>query len=383
MHKFVLALILLLFLFGCSSEYQEKDVVLKKVKFSDLSGFEDDDMLAAYNAFAKSCDAISKQTGEFIGNAEIKINRKDYLTICQKSKGIIPAKFKDFIKNNFTPYQVLYKGKSEGKFTAYYEAQLNASYQRDEKYKYPIYGIPYDLIEVNLVDFDQTLPNKKILGRIENGKLVPYYSREHIFKNRIKAPIILWSDSYIDIYIMQIQGSAVAHLPDGSQLRISFAESNGRQFKGIGSILLQKGLVKPGQASMGNIKKWLKENPVLAEVNMNENERYIFHRLGNPEGPMGALGVPLTSGRSLAVDKTFVPLGALLWLETYKPDGTEMNKLVLAQDIGSAIKGAIRGDYFWGSGGDDVLEEAGKMNSKGQYFILIPNKVENMNGKAY
>jgi len=295
----------------------------------------------------------------------------------------MPVKFKDFIKDNFTPYQVLYKGKSEGKFTAYYEAQLNASYQRDEKYKYPIYGIPYDLVEVNLLDFDQTLPNKKILGRVENGKLVPYYSREYIFKNGINAPVILWSDSYIDIYIMQIQGSAVAHISDGSQLRISFAESNGRQFKGIGSILLQKGLIKSGQASMGNVKKWLKENPVVAEVNMNENERYIFHRLGNPEGPMGALGVPLTPKRSLAVDKNFIPLGSMLWLETYKPDGTEVNRLVLAQDIGSAIKGAIRGDYFWGSGGDDVLEEAGKMNSTGQYFIFIPNKAENDDGEAH
>ena len=145
--------------------------------------------------------------------------------------------------------------------------------------------------------------------------------------------------------------------------------------------MLSKGLLENGKASMGSIKKWLMENPGLAAANMNENQRYIFHRLGNPEGPVGALGVPLTAGRSLAVDKTYVPLGALLWLETTTPDGAELNKLVFAQDIGSAIKGAVRGDYFWGSGGDEVLEEAGKMNSEGRYYILVPNKTEAADGK--
>ena len=166
-------------------------------------------------------------------------------------------------------------------------------------------------------------------------------------------------------------------MPDGQRLRIAFAESNGRPFKGIGSILLQKGLLEPGQASMGSIKKWLKANPALARPNMDENQRYIFHRLGIPVGPVGALGVPLTAGRSLAVDKTFVPLGALLWLETTMPDNRPLKRLVLAQDIGGAIKGAIRGDYFWGSGGDEVLEAAGKMNAVGRYFVLLPIVQEN------
>ncbi len=123
---------------------------------------------------------------------------------------------------------------------------------------------------------------------------------------------------------------------------------------------------------MGSIKKWLKENPGLALVNMNENQRYIFHRLGNPEGPVGAQGVPLTAGRSLAVDKSYVPLGTLLWLETTRPEGVELNRLVVAQDIGSAIKGGIRGDFFWGSGGDEILELAGKMNARGRYYVLMP-----------
>lgn len=376
-----LTLIALLLISACTEKPVPADVELKPATFFSLKGFDDDDMLGAYNAFIKSCDAVAAQSGENLGTAEIKINRQDYLNVCAKARGIMPSKFREFVRANFTPYLVTYKGDSKGKFTAYYEAVINASHTKDDVYRYPVYGRPYDLIELNLQDFDNSLPAKKIIGRVQDNKLVPYYSRAEIVEKGINAPVILWADSYVDVYIMQIQGSAVAHFSDDSQIRISFAESNGRPFKGIGSILLNKGLLEPGQASMGSIKKWLKDNPGLAAVNMNENQRYIFHRLGNPEGPIGALGVPLTAGRSLAVDKDYMPLGALIWLETSKPDGVEMNKLVVAQDIGSAIKGAVRGDYFWGSGGDDVLEAAGKMNSAGQYYVLVPNKTEKTDGQ--
>ena len=379
MKKAVFLFIIFL-LTGCYGEKQAPEVAIEKTTFSKLQGFDEDDMLGAYSAFIKSCDIISRQKGEYISDANIKINRRDYLSVCAKAKDILPAEFKEFVKSNFTPYSVKYNGDPNGKFTAYYEAEINASHVRTDKYKYPVYGRPYDLIEVNLADFGLSSDNKKIIGRVENGRLKPYLTREEIYQNGANAPVILWGDSYVDIYIMQIQGSALAILPDGNKIRISFAESNGRPFKGIGSILLSKGLLEKGQASMGSIKKWLKSNTGIAEINMNENERYIFHRLGNPEGPMGAQGVPLTAGRSLAVDKSFIPLGALLWLETTKPDGMPLNKLVLAQDIGSAIKGAVRGDYFYGSGGDDILEEAGKMNAKGRYFILIPNQAEDLNG---
>ena len=186
----------------------------------------------------------------------------------------------------------------------------------------------------------------------------------------------MWADDEVDVYIMQIQGSAVALQPDGSKVRIAYAANNGHPFKGIGSILLSKGLLSPSQVSMGSIKQWLKDNPGLAKANMDENPRYIFHKLGNPEGPMGALGVPLSAGRSLAVDTDYVPLGALLWLETSSYDNKPLNRLVVAQDIGGAIKGAVRGDYFYGSGGDDILEAAGRMNSSGRYFVLIPKHYE-------
>ena len=149
-----------------------------------------------------------------------------------------------------------------------------------------------------------------------------------------------------------------------------------------GPLVVGLGLIA-GKSStqIEDIKKWLKENFDTAKDEMNENQRYIFHKIGDNAGPIGALGVDLTAGRSLAVDRTIIPLGSMLWLETTGPDSTKLNRIVLAQDIGSAIKGGVRGDFFFGSGGDDVLEKAGKMNSNGQYYILIPNNSEITNGK--
>lgn len=190
------------------------------------------------------------------------------------------------------------------------------------------------------------MPSRRLVGRVEGQKLVPYYTRREIVSGTFDAPVILWADSYVDIYVMQIQGSAVARLDDGSDVRIGFADTNGREFKGIGSILLENKLIPPGQASMGNIKRWLKENAAAALDHMNDNKRYVFHRLVEAEGPIGALGVPLTAGRSLAVDKRYIPLGVPLWLETTGPHHEKIERLVMAQDIGGAIKGGVRGDYF-------------------------------------
>ena len=379
MLKYTKIFFLLVLLASCSKDIKQQEFEIKPISFDELEAISDDDMLGAYNDFIKTCDKLEQKNTEFLNdNSLIKINRADYLYICRKAKKIIPARFKEFVLNNFTPYAVLYQGNAEGRFTSYYEAEIHASNLRDDHFKYPIYGRPYDLVEVNLKDFDASLPAKAIVGKVEDGRLKPYPTRADISANGVNAPVVMWADSEIDVYIMQIQGSAVAIQPDGTRVRIAYAANNGRPFKGIGSILLSKGLLSPSSASMGSIKQWLKDNPGLAKANMDENPRYIFHKLGNPEGPIGALGVPLTAGRSLAVDTSYVPLGALLWLETSKYDGAPLNRLVVAQDIGGAIQGAVRGDYFYGSGGDDILEEAGKMNSKGRYFVLMP-KVEDKN----
>lgn len=353
-------------------------VKLEPVTFNDLPGWPQDKMTDAYHAFALNCSALNKSNKPHLGNAAVAVDANLMRKICADFAENPRQDFKEFIRQNFKPYLVTEAESPTGKFTSYFESVIHASRNRDERFKFPIYGQPVDLIEFNPTDFDSSLPSRRLVGRLEGQKLVPYYTRSEIMEPEYsdKAPVILWADSYVDVYVMQIQGSAVAELDDGSKVRVGFADTNGRPFKGIGSILLEKKLLKPGQASMGYIKKWLNENFAEAYAHMNQNQRFVFHRLIEEDGPIGAMGVPLTAGRSLAVDRRYIPLGSLLWLNTTDGSREPIRKLVFAQDIGGAIKGVVRGDYFWGSGGDDVLEHAGKMNSAGSYYILLPKQQE-------
>ncbi len=352
----------------------DSNVVVKKVRFSSLSGWNKENFKEIIPVFRKNCEHLMKNKGEYIYSSVIKVKSKDINHVCEKffDKKITDGKkMKRFIESEFIPYAVLNGNNDEGKFTSYYEATINASFEKNSKYKYPIYGKPNDLVETNLKDFDDKLPNVRLVGLVKDGKFIPYFDREYIEKNGIDAPILMWGDDLVDIHFMQIQGSAVAKMNDGSEVRIGFADSNGKKFRGIGSVLLEKGLLKPGEVSMPKIRSWLKTNKGKAQKEMAENKRFIFHRIIEADGPIGAMGVSLTAGRSLAVDNAIVPLGVMMWLDTYSPDNDDIEKIVFAQDIGSAIKGVVRGDYFWGHG-EDALLDAGRMNSKGKYFILAP-----------
>ena len=387
-------LALLLALFACGKEEQQpaeqveipltaeekidkSDFELKQVDYNSLSGWKKDDLATAMQAFALSCQKIMSSYSEFLSDkALVKIPTAAYKEICQKLETTAPLEYSNFIEQNFTPYQVLFKGNDIGQFTSYFEPTIQVSVTRSHGYNYPIYGRPYDLFEMNLKDFDEAYPNKKLVGRVVGQKFVPYFTRDEISKIMMKAPVILWAANPVDLYIAQIQGSAVAETEDGKQVRIAYDSNNGHKFTGIGRILLERRLIRKDKASMMEIKKWMHENYDVAKDLMNENKRYVFHRLSYESGPIGAEGVVLTAGRSLAVDENYIPYGSLLWLETALPKYGETYKMVVAQDTGEAIKGAIRGDYFWGTGSDDVLELAGKMNSTGRYFIFIPKGVE-------
>jgi membrane-bound lytic murein transglycosylase A len=173
--------------------------------------------------------------------------------------------------------------------------------------------------------------------------------------------------------MLHIQGSGRVTLPGGRQIHVGFAGHNGRAFRGIGSILRDAGVLKGGQTTMDKVRAWLRSHPAEAAAYMDENARYIFFRLraDNAAGPVGSLGAALTPGRSLAVDPRFIPLGAPLWLETSDPDGQPIRRLVVAQDTGAAITGAVRGDLFWGHG-ESAFAMAARMSSPGRYFILVP-----------
>lgn len=364
----------------CHKESSVTDVIgtvlLKQVSFDELTGWNNENFTEVIPVFAKNCDKLQKIKSKYIGSGEIKVETSIIQDKCNKfaAQHIDSApKMKKFMEKEFVAYAVTDNGKAEGKFTSYYEAVINASYTKDDKYKYPIYGKPHDLVETNLRDFDKELPDTRLVGRVVDNKFIPYYNRRDIEKNGISAPVLMWGDDLVDIHFMQIQGSAVAKMKDGSEVRIGYADNNGYKFKGIGSILISKGVIKPEDSSMPKIREWLRQNPDKAQDLMAENERFIFQKINKADGPLGAFGVPLTAGRSLAVDTRYIPLGSILWLNTYSPDHREINKTVFAQDIGSAIKGVVRGDYFWGYG-EEALKHAGRMNSTGKYFIILPKE---------
>lgn len=348
---------------------------LRKSSFSALNGWQEEEIGSFSKALEGVCSVVIKKSQSKIKSDYFEYSLEAYQKHCLNMAKLNGQELKEYIEKNFVPYAVMVNGSTEGKFTSYYEAELRASYTQGGKYQYPIYGKPSDLVEINLREFDSALPNQRLVGRVQNGKLVKYYTRKEVEEGKLDAPVILWGDNPVDIYLMQIQGAAVATLPDGKQIRVGYADNNGHRFRGIGSILLEKGLIKSGEASMPKIKQWLNENGDSAKKNMLLNDRYIFHKIVKADGPIGAMGLPLVAGRSMAVDNSYLPLGSIMWLETTGPDRENINKLVMAEDVGGAIKGGIRGDYFWGHG-EEALNCAGRMNSKGRYFILLPKNAE-------
>lgn len=378
MLKRGLIICLLVLLASCRGGEQEQAFVgtgkfsVQKSSFSDLDGWKNDDFYLFDKAIKSVCGSILRNPRQSLKSEHIEYSLAEYKTHCAKISQISDKKaLKNYIEANFEPYAVAVNGQTTGKFTSYYEANIRASYEKGGKYQYPIYGKPKDIVEVNLRDFDPSLPNQRLIGRVKNGKLVKYYTRQEIDNGQLDAPVILWGDDEVDIFIMQIQGAAVATLPNGEEVRVGYAENNGHKFRGIGSILLEKKLIKPSEASMPKIREWLKKNGDSAKKNMLLNNRYIFHQIVKADGPIGAMGLPLYAGRAMAVDRSYIPLGSMMWLETTAPDGSKLHKMVMAEDVGSAIIGGVRGDYFWGHG-EEALAEAGRMNARGRYYILIP-----------
>ena len=345
---------------GCGVS-SKKAFEVRSVSFSSLPAWKSDDLTDALPALIKNCDAMAA--------------KPEWKTFCDgivRLQGRPSKQIRRFIESTMTPYAVYSYGKRDGTFTGYYEASLSGSLTKDDTNQYPIYGIPEDLIALDTKTLCTAGSDTGTrIGRVENGRFLPYLTRSEIEKEALKAPVLLWVSDPVDAFILHIQGSGRVETSNGVY-HIGYAGNNGHTFVGIGSILSADGVLENGKSSMPHIRAWLKENPEKAKEYMNKNPRYIFFKL-SPEGdgPMGALGVPLTPKRSLAVDTRFIPLGTPLYLDTTDPDGNKVQSLVVAQDVGGAIKGAVRGDYFWGYG-EDAFQNAGRMKSSGRYYILWP-----------
>ena len=348
---------------------------LKPANWSDLPGWADDQTLAdATPALLQSCNAIAKKPGwQDACNGIRNMSEAD-----RKNPSTLRAYYQKF----YRPYQLVQNdGASNGLVTGYYEPLLNGSREPSAKARYPVYGVPANLLTIELGDLFPELKGKRVRGRLtDDNNVIPNWTREQIEANptRMNARTLAWVDDPIELFFLQIQGSGRIQMPDGSRHRIGYADQNGQPYKSIGTVLIQRGDLTSDKASMQGIQNWARNNPSKVQALLNENPSYVFFRNlptdpNNPDaGPPGALGVPLTPGRSIAIDPRATPLGAPVWLETTYPNTDKpLKRLMLAQDTGGAIKGAVRADFFWGFGAE-AGQEAGRMKQNGQMWVLLP-----------
>ncbi|MGL5631220.1 MAG: murein transglycosylase A, partial [Azovibrio sp.] len=299
--------------------------------------------------------------------------------LARKVDGQSESKVRQFYETHFTPYAVVEgDGGREGMVTGYYEPLIQGSRSRDANNTTPVLGVPDDMLTIDLGEVFPDLKYRRLRGRLEGNRVVPYWDRAEIMAKESKwsGKTLLWVQDPVEFFFLQIQGSGRVQLPDGKRVRIGYADQNGHPYRSIGKVLVERGAMKLEEASMQGIQAWARANPELLPELLNTNPSYVFFReLPNTEaGPIGALGVPLTAERSIAVDPRHIPLGAPVYLATTRPSSpVALNRLMMAQDTGGAIKGGVRADFFWGFG-KEAGELAGRMKQRGQMWVLLPRE---------
>lgn len=356
---------------------------LVETTFDHLPAWKKDDQSQALLAFQHSCRKMVRRNNpaaffsSFVEGGKVS----DWQTICVAALQLTKPdtlQARQFFQTWFVPYKVIDPLHSQGLFTGYYLPLLHASLTQDKHYSVPIYGLPNDLVKVDLTAFSDEWAGKKMVGQLKNQILLPYPDRAAITGGAIShhAPVLLWGENAADVFFAQIQGSALVELPDHQQRLIGYAGDNGRVYTPIGKVLIDNKAIPRNEMSMQTIRAWLAQHPLQINTILNNNASYVFFKLLTTNAPLGTQHVPLTPQRSLAVDTRYIPLGAPLWLDTLLPptaDKIAYQRLVIAQDTGGAIRGMIRGDIYWGAG-DRAAFTAGHMNSPGQYWILLPRK---------
>ncbi len=353
---------------------QPAGIVFQPVPYSALPGWSGDTPSAALPSFTSSCGALRARPD----------SATTWLAACAAAPLVRAgddAAARAFFEAQFTPYRVTTPdGRDEGRVTGYYEPVLKGSRARTDRYRYPLYAPPDDLVTVELGDLFPELKSERVRGRLDGKRVVPYWTRAEIESGRAKlsGKELVWIDDPVEAFFVHIQGSARIELADRSMLRIGYADQNGLPYRSIGRVLIQQGELTLEQASMQGIKSWGRQHPDKLPSLLDANPSYVFFReiARDPgagiDGPVGALGVPLVAGRTIAVDARLLPLGAPVFLSTSHPlSNVPLQRLVMAQDTGGAIRGALRADFFWGSG-DDAGRNAGRMNQTGRMWLLWP-----------
>lgn len=343
-----------------------KGPTLAPVAFADLPGWSQDDLAGAWPAFRASCRALRF--------------REPWREACARAEALENpdgAAVRAFFEANFVPYRVANgDGATEGLVTGYYEPVLRGSRERRAPFVHPLFAPPDDLLIIDLASVAPDTRNMRLRGRLDGRRVVPYWSRAEIEDG--KAPVggkeLVYVDDAIEAFFMQIQGSGRVRLANGEELRIGYADQNGHPYQSVGRWLVAKGELALGQASMQGIQAWARANPARVIELLNQNPSYVFFRElpPSPGGPPGAQGVPLTAERSIAIDPRFIPLGAPVFLATTHPNSSvPLERLMVAQDTGGAIRGAVRADFYWGTGPDAGLL-AGRMRQQGRMWVLLP-----------
>jgi membrane-bound lytic murein transglycosylase A len=361
---------------------------LTETGFPDLQGWTSADPRAALEAFRRSCGALAQKPDDApLGGVGYAGTAGEWREACSATAALQnpePDAARNFFEAEFVPYR-LSQGDAHGLFTGYYEPELMGSRSRHGAYQTPLYGLPGDLVSVDLGLFRDTFKGQRLLGRVMNGRLVPYPAREEIVMRGLgQARPLFYVEDPVDAFFLQVQGSGRVMLDDGTMVRAAYAGQNGQPYTAIGAVLIEKGELKREDVSLQSIRAWLMTHPAEAPDLLNANASYVFLSeapIGDPNlGATGSEGVPLTPEASLAVDLSIHPLGAPVWLEGSAPETDAaapdrvLDTLLVMQDTGGAIRGAIRGDVYWGYGAG-AGSIAGRMKHEGRLTVLLPKPV--------
>jgi membrane-bound lytic murein transglycosylase A len=387
----VLTVALALFLAGCPVPIKKAPQELAMVRKSTFSypDFSDDlEFEGLEFSISKSLDYLQRvpadrtyQFGKDHYDAEHLIKSLQYFLDFIRT-GPSSKELKKFIRSNFIVYQSVGRDqKGEVLFTGYYEPHLSGRLYRDEEYRYPIYALPNDLIEIDLSAFDEKYEGESIVGRYTGQTVVPYYDRQQIDEEDAlvgKAAPLAWIKDPVDVFFLQIQGSGKIFLNTGEVINVHYHGTNGRPYRSIGRLLIEEQKIPKEEMSMQKIRSYLQAHPEEMAPVLNHNPSYVFFKL-EPEGPLGYINVLLTPGRSVALDKRIFPPAALAYIRTKKPvvngagqidSWADCNRFVLNQDTGGAIRGPGRADLFWGNGPYAEIA-AGHLAHTGKLYFLI------------
>lgn len=336
--------------------------------WTDLPDWSTSDMGGAWLSLQQSCRVLQK--------------KPDWQSVCQLAAEIKKPgseQIRQFFERNFLPWQMRQPdGTDQGLVTGYYEPLLKGALQPTAEYSYGVYGPPDDMITVDLASIYPQLKGLRLRGRIEGRKLVPYYTRAELARLNyapLQGKALAWVADPVELAFLQIQGSGRIQLPDGKMLRVGYADQNGHPWKSMARWLIDQKQMEPHQASMQAIQAWARNNPQRIPELLSADPSFVFFRQlpANNDGPLGALGVPLTDSFSIAVDPRCIVLGTPVFLATSWPADTSrpLNRLVMAQDTGGAIRGPVRADFFWGYG-PEAGQLAGRMKQPGRMWLLWP-----------